>query len=108
MVRRPIRKGRNYELKIYHILKQIRPSLQLSIWSGIAKEDYGDIFDSDFAIECKHYKKIRKSQMDDWYKKLQNLTSKKLCILIVKENYRKDMVYMDLDTFIELLLRLGD
>jgi len=95
MVHKSKSKGNKFENKIYKDLREIIPSLKLTIGSGNSEAD-ADLISNQFIIECKHYKKVTPKLIDRWCKKLlrdaKQQKTFKTPLLIYKQNYKPTMV----------------
>lgn len=92
-------KGNSFEGKIWKDLKKIFEYSHRTIGSGTVKEDKGDINFREYLVECKHYKKVTQTMIDDWWKKICSESKKenKYPLLIYRENYQPVKVVCTID-----------
>jgi hypothetical protein len=82
-------KGNAFESRVWRDLRKIFKYSHRTIGSGVVKEDKGDINFREYLVECKHYKKITQTMIDNWWDKIVEESEKedKQPLLIYKENY---------------------
>jgi hypothetical protein len=85
------RKGRNFELSVYKKLKNELGGLQLSKWSGVSKDDPGDLNTPYLLFELKRFKTASDNKIQSWMKEAEKEAEKvqKIPIVIYKLDRKK-------------------
>jgi len=93
-------KGNKFEKEVLTILRENNVPSQRVVASGSVKEDSGDIIigkgSEKYNIECKFHKTIPIAGLEKWKEDND--------ILIMRQNRDTAKVYMDLETFIRLII----
>lgn len=119
------RKGRNFELFVYKNLKNEVEGLQLSKWSGVSRDDPGDLNTPYLLFELKRFKTASDNKIQSWMEEAVEEAKKvdKIPIVIYKFDRKKAKFvfrlqdlgfeiggncFMDWDTGIKILKYLNN
>lgn len=88
-------KGSRFENHVYDDIRHLGYWVKKTKGSGNTVEDSGDLETFNILIECKHYAKVTPALLKKWFWKIRNeaINRDKFPLLIVKENYKKPVVY---------------
>lgn len=105
------RKGRRFELDLYNELKEMIPDISMSKWSGSQADEPGDMYSNTALFEVKRIKRASENKIMSWFDKLLEelaTTDQKYPVLIVKEDFRAPVVYINLNMIntIDCVIRL--